>query len=303
MAGRTRSGARFSPHELFNIVIPHGRPPLEIIQTDISLDDLIQQSIVDEDMHAACLDEGCMHDDDDEWEDDEVSSEPPSTPPSAASSPLSSPPDSPVNSRPHSPIPSASAPHSSPSPPSAPPHSPIPSVSVPAPHPTAAKRRGKRRQKARDDQMPYDRKVDPRYPQSHRQQPPHTVPIDIAAAPAAARDAWIGRRSKKPSGCIRTLPELKDKGGKVIEWNGRDPKLIVDKEGRIIAILLGTPEDPDWPNVIQDAIKAMKRARRLARTHGAWVVGSFSSPRTMSIVDLRCLIWRRSKVWRFFFSS
>ncbi|KAJ7842477.1 hypothetical protein B0H14DRAFT_2780736, partial [Mycena olivaceomarginata] len=237
MAGRTRSGARFSPHELFNIVIP-------------------MQSIVDEDMHAACLDEGCMHDDDDD----------------AASSPLSSPPDSPVNSRPHSPIPSASAPHSSPSPPSAPPHSPIPSVSVPAPHPSpsppsahpappppaniechrrnqaAAKRRGKRRQKARDDQMPYDRKVDPRYPQSHRQQPPHTVPIDIAAAPAAARDAWIGRRSKKPSGCIRTLPELKDKGGKVIEWNGRDPKLIVDKEGRIIAILLGTPEDPDWPN-------------------------------------------------------
>ncbi|KAJ7707101.1 hypothetical protein B0H14DRAFT_721529 [Mycena olivaceomarginata] len=294
MAGRTCSGARFSPHELFDIVIPMVGRRFEIIQTDISLDDLIQQSIVDEDMHTACLDEGCMHDDDDEWEDDEVSSEPPSTPPSAASSPLSSPPDSPVNSCPHSPIPSASATHPSPSPPSAPPHSPIPSVSIPAPHSSpsppsahpappppanierhrhnqaAAKRRGKRWQKARDGQVPYGRKLDPRYPQSHRQQPPPHGAHRYCGCRSCSPWRLDRPPLQKSSGCT----ELKDKGGKVIEWNGRDPKLIVDKEGRIIAILLGTPEDPDWPNVIQDAIKAMKRARRLARTHGAWVVGT-----------------------------
>ncbi|KAJ7733635.1 hypothetical protein B0H16DRAFT_1328095 [Mycena metata] len=53
-----------------------------------------------------------------------------------------------------------------------------------------------------------------------------------------------------------------------------DPKLIVDSEGRIIAILLGTPEDPDWEEVIRDAVKAMARARRIARQQGAFRAGS-----------------------------
>ncbi|KAJ7471582.1 hypothetical protein B0H11DRAFT_1729863, partial [Mycena galericulata] len=43
---------------------------------------------------------------------------------------------------------------------------------------------------------------------------------------------------------------------------------IVDVDGRIIAVLLGTPDDPDWPNVIKEAAKAMARARRRARQHG-----------------------------------
>ncbi|KAJ7447606.1 hypothetical protein B0H11DRAFT_1744925 [Mycena galericulata] len=47
-----------------------------------------------------------------------------------------------------------------------------------------------------------------------------------------------------------------------------DPKLILDSEGRIIAILLGAPEDPEWPNVVNEALKAMARARRRARQHG-----------------------------------
>ncbi|KAJ7932239.1 hypothetical protein B0H13DRAFT_1593482, partial [Mycena leptocephala] len=49
---------------------------------------------------------------------------------------------------------------------------------------------------------------------------------------------------------------------------------ILDDQGRIIAILLGTPEDPDWADVIKDAVKAMQRARRLARKHGAWRPGT-----------------------------
>ncbi|KAJ7506702.1 hypothetical protein B0H11DRAFT_1707105, partial [Mycena galericulata] len=43
---------------------------------------------------------------------------------------------------------------------------------------------------------------------------------------------------------------------------------IVDAEGRIIAILLGAPEDRDWDNVVNEAAKAMARARRRARQHG-----------------------------------
>ncbi|KAJ7486287.1 hypothetical protein B0H11DRAFT_1714182, partial [Mycena galericulata] len=43
---------------------------------------------------------------------------------------------------------------------------------------------------------------------------------------------------------------------------------ILDADGRIIAVLLGMPEDPDWPNVVNEAMKAMARARRSARRHG-----------------------------------
>ncbi|KAJ7440333.1 hypothetical protein B0H11DRAFT_1750907 [Mycena galericulata] len=54
----------------------------------------------------------------------------------------------------------------------------------------------------------------------------------------------------------------------------RDPKLIVDAEGRIIAILLGTPDDRDWPDVVREAAKAFARARRSARRHGSWRPGT-----------------------------
>ncbi|KAJ6452189.1 hypothetical protein C8R47DRAFT_998163 [Mycena vitilis] len=54
----------------------------------------------------------------------------------------------------------------------------------------------------------------------------------------------------------------------------RDPKLIVDAEGRVIAILLGTPEDPEWPGVIKDAVKAMARARARAQRYGVWRHGT-----------------------------
>ncbi|KAJ7029113.1 hypothetical protein C8F04DRAFT_963284 [Mycena alexandri] len=39
------------------------------------------------------------------------------------------------------------------------------------------------------------------------------------------------------------------------------PKLIVDVDGRIIAILLGRPEDDDWDEVVADAGCALERAR------------------------------------------
>jgi hypothetical protein len=48
------------------------------------------------------------------------------------------------------------------------------------------------------------------------------------------------------------------------------PKLILDVHGRIIAILLGRPEDPAWDDVIRDAVEAMRRARRAGRASGAF---------------------------------
>jgi hypothetical protein len=54
----------------------------------------------------------------------------------------------------------------------------------------------------------------------------------------------------------------------------RDPKLVVDSEGRIIAILLGQPDDPDWANVVKEAARALRRACRSAMRAGIWCPGS-----------------------------
>ncbi|KAJ7271755.1 hypothetical protein C8J57DRAFT_1064979, partial [Mycena rebaudengoi] len=43
---------------------------------------------------------------------------------------------------------------------------------------------------------------------------------------------------------------------------------ILDVDGRIIAILLGKPDDPDWDAVVKDAHRAFERARRLALARG-----------------------------------
>ncbi|KAJ7616999.1 hypothetical protein DFH06DRAFT_1012646 [Mycena polygramma] len=50
----------------------------------------------------------------------------------------------------------------------------------------------------------------------------------------------------------------------------RDPKLILDCEGRIIAILLGKPDDPEWDEVVKGAAEALREARRAAQRHKAW---------------------------------
>ncbi|KAJ7817079.1 hypothetical protein B0H13DRAFT_1662959, partial [Mycena leptocephala] len=48
------------------------------------------------------------------------------------------------------------------------------------------------------------------------------------------------------------------------------PKLIVDIEGHIIAILLGRPEDPDWDEVVHKAAAAFTRARHAGEASGAF---------------------------------
>ncbi|KAJ7834684.1 hypothetical protein B0H13DRAFT_1653136, partial [Mycena leptocephala] len=40
------------------------------------------------------------------------------------------------------------------------------------------------------------------------------------------------------------------------------PLFILDQEGRIVAIFVGTPEDPDWPAVIAEMVKMFTQARQ-----------------------------------------
>ncbi|KAJ7776201.1 hypothetical protein B0H16DRAFT_1712578 [Mycena metata] len=275
---QTRSGTYFSPYELLDYTAPTATRPIEIIRLKTSLDALLQQSIAEADLHAHYQDGLRADDEDDGWEDDDVESRSPS--------PLTEPPTTPPPSIPSSPAlpaslsPSESIPPLNPSPP--PSASPPPSTRPPQPslpgverrrkNERAQARRSTRRQKLATQSTPYDRNLNPRHTQEYRREASHSTSFNLADAPVAA-GAFVGRRSKRPTRCIRTLPELLDNGDELVEWNGRDPKLILDAEGRIVAILLGMPDDPEWESVIREAAKAMERARRIARNRGAWRVG------------------------------
>ncbi|KAJ7457411.1 hypothetical protein FB451DRAFT_1047272, partial [Mycena latifolia] len=88
---------------------------------------------------------------------------------------------------------------------------------------------------------------------------------------------------------------------------------ILDREGRIIGVSLGAPEDPDWPEVIAKAIKAMKKAREEVLHVGAVTVGDMrhrhrsyhtlwggylhgrgqKCPGMLSMSPLQCCIFRK----------
>ncbi|KAJ6600899.1 hypothetical protein B0H10DRAFT_2082626 [Mycena sp. CBHHK59/15] len=122
----------------------------------------------------------------------------------------------------------------------------------------AARRRERRRRAA--PHTPFERRPNMHRSQTHREEPPETVNVDAGDLPSSSGGAWTGRRSGKGKCRPFTLPELLAMKCKVIYWNGRDPKLILDARGRIVAILIGRPEDPDWD-------EEMHRARRKGMRH------------------------------------
>ncbi|KAJ7716374.1 hypothetical protein B0H16DRAFT_1741301 [Mycena metata] len=265
-ARKTRSGAQFSPYELDSVKI-NGQD-FGVIRTSISLDSLLREAMIAADERAAAFE---SQSEEDEWVDEEdVDSKPPSplssAPPSPASSthssPLSSPPSSPTPTRAASPSPAVESAGSS-----------LQSVGIEKQRrkKAAADRRRVRRQQGAAA-GPYARGLSKRSVQAYREQSPHRIQVDAARLTTPTGSAWIGRRSS-PARRVITLPELDELDCELVEWNGKDPKLIVDREGRVIAILLGQPDDPDWSTVIKEACKALASARRAAVRLGVWRPG------------------------------
>ncbi|KAJ7096926.1 hypothetical protein C8R44DRAFT_683670 [Mycena epipterygia] len=280
MSRATRSGARFSPYDLDRLRLPLHTRPFEVIQTKISLDTLLQKNLAAADVHAADLDAQAALRDAQGWEvvdpsglDSDVAGEWDDVVQvySRTPSPLSSTPSSQLSSCSFSP---------SPSPSQSPPPTPGPSSPHPSPGDTRQQRNQKagqaRRKKKRklNTASPYTRRINIRHSQDHRELPSHAVDLDSVDLPAAGGGSWVGRRGNGASRRLLTVPELVEEGCEIIHWNGRDPKLILDDKGRIIAILLGMPEDPEWPNVVKEALKDLICARRTARRYGAWCPGS-----------------------------
>ncbi|KAJ6557128.1 hypothetical protein B0H10DRAFT_2121145 [Mycena sp. CBHHK59/15] len=241
MARQTRSGTQFSPYALDSLT--RDTRVFECIESRVAIDPLIEDALGAADRYFQGLDDGVIIDDEDsdQWEDAfDVISLAPSPLSSVASSPLSSPP----HSRAVSPSASASShlrlasPHSRKS----------RSIHRRRRNEQAAARRRERRRRAAPH-TPFERRPNMHRSQTHREEPPETVNVD----------AGICRRRSGKGKCRPfTLPELLAMKCKVIYWNGRDPKLILDARGRI---------DPDWDEVVDEAVREMHRARRKGMRH------------------------------------
>lgn len=58
--------------------------------------------------------------------------------------------------------------------------------------------------------------------------------------------------------------------------------LVLDTDDRIVAVLLGMPDDPEWPDVVSQAVNAMARACRDARQHG-WLPAAHRRGRYLAL--------------------
>ncbi|KAJ6619068.1 hypothetical protein B0H10DRAFT_1196856 [Mycena sp. CBHHK59/15] len=283
MSRATRSGKQFSPYEL-SIDATHTRP-FELAESGVLLDEYLHECMVSSDLHAQAFEDGCIFndDDDEEWEDVlvEVISLPPSPLTSSAPSSTSDP-SSPgpiaselslEGSRAGSPIPKDPLPHNDVSRPSSPLTDTTDANSTGNIHhrrqnqQAAARRRARR--KCAAPQTPYDRVPDSRHTPRHREQSPHHVGVDIGQGPPSSGGAWTGLRTRTKRQLF-SLPEVYKIGCRLLRWDGRSPKLIVDGRGRIVAILIGRPEDADWDEVVKDALKEMHRARRRGMRWGVF---------------------------------
>ncbi|KAF8192033.1 hypothetical protein K438DRAFT_1762598 [Mycena galopus ATCC 62051] len=264
----TRSGAQFSAWEL-DLLEPLSDPlaPVQVFRARVSLEPRLLEAIASAEARATAMDAlEHAHDgsegDDSEWEDEDVVSSRPPTPLARPPTPL--PP--PLYSR-------------SPSPLSDPP--PSPSCSGDSPQPPGS---GRKRNRARGKKARRQRKrvatahaagfgpaPQARHSQQHREQQPHQSASAAADLPSSGAGGWTGPRASKKARLsrehIRRLRELLAEDWELVEWNGRDPKLILDADGRIVAVLLGRPEAADWDQVIAEMERVFEgvRLRGVAR--------------------------------------
>ncbi|KAJ7458439.1 hypothetical protein FB451DRAFT_1372186 [Mycena latifolia] len=284
---RTRQGTQFSPFESLSSPAAFTAAHCQVVETDVDLAALLNSA-----HHSAAHREELGEDPDDlsEWE--EVESRP--------STPLSH------SLPPSSPQPSENEDLSVLSDLSD--IEPLSAAGIDAgamPPVSAAQRRAarkkeyhkRRRQAKRQEKAasPFTRGAHPKSIPSHRILPPNKSAFDAAALSASGSGAWLGPKPPPPPPRgkaqnaqakarreaerlkalrLREVDELlKEMGYTYIAWDGQHPLLILDREGRIICVFMGAPEDPEWPTVIAEAIKAMKEALAEGLHIGAFATG------------------------------
>ncbi|KAJ6575824.1 hypothetical protein B0H10DRAFT_2103931 [Mycena sp. CBHHK59/15] len=115
-----------------------------------------------------------------------------------------------------------------------------------------------RRQHARTAQAQAARFGPPpkdKHSQSYRQQQSHQTSFTAHHLPSSGT-GWTDPRASKRRRLsryqIRRHKDLLANDHDLVEWDGHDPKLILDADGRIVAVLLGRPEGENWDAVIAE---------------------------------------------------
>ncbi|KAF8178863.1 hypothetical protein K438DRAFT_1680740 [Mycena galopus ATCC 62051] len=289
MARTTRRGTQWSPWEFdVRLNLP------EIFQSRVSLAPYLEQAIEAAQLRDAASE---AHDealeDEDAWEDDVPVTSRPITPLSRPLSPLTplpsrspSPPSpselcfsslparspSPLSDPPPSPpppigLPFGSLPARSPSPLSDPPPSPPPKISARKRHQKAGKKtRRSRARVSRAQATAFGPLPQARHSQSYREDASHIASASAADLSSSSGGNWIGSRPVKKSRLsrarLRRLKDLLKEDYNLVRWDGRRPKLILDADGRIVAVLLGRPEGADWDRVLKEVQRLMDAVRR-----------------------------------------
>ncbi|KAK7013244.1 hypothetical protein R3P38DRAFT_2546757 [Favolaschia claudopus] len=273
-ARRTRRGTQFSPWEGFVAWNPAELSALgyAVHQTSVSLEELVERA----EAHREGM-EGARSDSDEEEFRDVLDS--------ASSSRLPDLPSFPPSSSLAFPSPA--------SPPSAPPPPPG-SLAHPPPRQRSGAqerkadyhkaRRQKRRQQAASN--PFNHRALSKSIPTHLIEDPQRVEVDFDAAALRTTKGghWLGVGDRPPPKVknrpdserwakfrLRELNELVgDLNHCHVSWDGSRPLLILDRNGRIIVVFLGGPDDPDWSAVAAAAAEAMRRAREEGISTGAF---------------------------------
>ncbi|KAJ7891616.1 hypothetical protein B0H14DRAFT_3428403 [Mycena olivaceomarginata] len=111
--------------------------------------------------------------------------------------------------------------------------------------------------------------------QDYRQEEAHRTTCNAARnLPSSSTGNWTGPRASKKARLmrqqLRRLRALLEDDWDLVEWDGRDPKLILDADGCIVAVLLGRPEGNNWEDVIAEMARAMDGVRACGVKRGVF---------------------------------
>ncbi|KAJ7754860.1 hypothetical protein B0H16DRAFT_1722565 [Mycena metata] len=90
-------------------------------------------------------------------------------------------------------------------------------------------------------------------------------PIHITTAPTdypVTSTGWSGIRDRETQQREYTIPKLqREFGMRIVEWDGRTSRPLVDRESRVIAVLGGRPNDPEYLRLTEQAARELEAAR------------------------------------------
>ncbi|KAK7051853.1 hypothetical protein R3P38DRAFT_3172173 [Favolaschia claudopus] len=269
---RTRSGARFSPWDLFTTFDPARLSDLGFVvhQTSVSLEELLEAAEGDPDVDAQ---EGVSlgdagGDSENEGHTNGMDSDV-SLPKLGCSSP--------ATSLPRLSPPAASS--RSPLTPLQPSQAPSPPTACQLSHAQQRKldynKTRRRKQRQKNAANPFNRVTTPA--PAHLVMSAQQLPLNFDAGDIRTTKGghWLGVRDQNPPK-LKNQPEsarwanlrLPEVGELVndlkrvyVAWDARRPLLILDRHGRIIVVFIGGPDDPEWPSVAAEAGEAMRLAR------------------------------------------